>query len=907
MSPEPTLYAVKAVNSADMLVLLVPNKLPPVEKTVSLSNIDAPKLARRTGSPATDEPYAWEAREFVRKLLIGKTVRFQHEYSVEKLEREFGRVTLQDGTDVAQQLVAEGLAEVRHSREKKGAPESLETLEAAQEQAKAGKKGKWSSDPGSHHIRSLIWDPPEDIVSLSGNLSGQSHKVLVEQVLNGGLLRVLLLPSYQMVSLSLTGISCPAMRAGGSAGSPEPFAVEAKFFTERAILHREVNVLFEGYDDRNATNPYLFGSIVQGDKCFQIEPLERGLAQVSNWSIAKTQFAPMLRTAEANAKAKQLNRWRGYQPPPPVQIPDVKPPFTGRVVQINSGDTVTVIQDGTRASQKCTLASCKANRREEDEVVDGGHGAAARIRALPYRNWSWESREFLREKLIGKTVVVEPEYQRTVEGSGEVRCHCNILVEGENVALGLIEKGYAKVPPGRPEERSRYHEDYKTAETTATKAHAGLHGKQKSTELRIIDLVRPNPKKGHQYLTFLQGPHQNAPPRHRAIVEAVLNPCRYKVYVPSQNLAVTLALTGLTAPASGRDGSEAEPYAQEAFEFAKENYYHRDAEVEVESFDSSGTYYGSVFVNKDNVAVSLLREGFVQTNGNADKNRYHMALKAAQMEATREKRRIWAGEGTGIRGRISKKKAKARGAEIVIPTAAAPWESCFVTELVDLNRIYVQMLGDKNRQAMQRVQAALSAVDVSKKDAAPLNVNDIVAARFTADDTLYRARITRVDAAKVAVVYIDYGNSEVVGRDRVWTTAALSQLTESCPPQAQPLSLAFLAPMTDDSEIAQEAALGLRSFLQDFCDPAHPVMVRIEYTDSMKRKFATFKGGEGLAQEHLLRHGLARIESRWTKGEHAGHALWKDTVQQLVRVQEKAQHEKINLWQYGVVDSDEEY
>jgi len=41
----------------------------------------------------------------------------------------------------------------------------------------------------------------------------------------------------------------------------------------------------------------------------------------------------------------------------------------------------------------------------------------------------------------------------------------------------------------------------------------------------------------------------------------------------------------------------------------------------------------------------------------------------------------------------------------------------------------------------------------------------------------------------------------------------------------------------------QEAALGLRSFLQDFCDPAHPVMVRIEYTDSMKRKFATFKGG----------------------------------------------------------------
>ena len=36
-------------------MLLVPNKLPPVEKTVTLSNIDTPKLARKTGSPANDE------------------------------------------------------------------------------------------------------------------------------------------------------------------------------------------------------------------------------------------------------------------------------------------------------------------------------------------------------------------------------------------------------------------------------------------------------------------------------------------------------------------------------------------------------------------------------------------------------------------------------------------------------------------------------------------------------------------------------------------------------------------------------------------------------------------------------------------------------------------------------------
>lgn len=116
-----------------------------------------------------------------------------------------------------------------------------------------------------------------------------------------------------------------------------------------------------------------------------------------------------------------------------------------------------------------------------------------------------------------------------------------------------------------------------------------------------------------QYLSFLQGSNPTAPPRHRGIIEAVLGPCRYKVhpqtsvypalgllpstrgtsglqptlgspdappppqvFVPGQNCAITLALTGLTAPSTGRDGAESEPFAQDAMDFAKESYYHRD-------------------------------------------------------------------------------------------------------------------------------------------------------------------------------------------------------------------------------------------------------------------------------------------------------------------------------------------
>ena len=58
---------------------------------------------------------------------------------------------------------------------------------------------------------------------------------------------------------------------------------------------------------------------------------------------------------------------------------------------------------------------------------------------------------------------------------------------------------------------------------------------------------------------------------------------------------------------------------------------------------------------------------------------------------------------------------------------------------------------------------------------APIVSGDIVLAKYTLDKQWYRARIKNViltnddediGAVKVEVVYIDYGNSEVIGLDR---------------------------------------------------------------------------------------------------------------------------------------------
>lgn len=71
------------IQSGDTIVIRgQPRGGPPPEKTISLSNIVAPKLARRgkgPGEETKDEPWAWEAREFLRKKLINQEVVFNEE------------------------------------------------------------------------------------------------------------------------------------------------------------------------------------------------------------------------------------------------------------------------------------------------------------------------------------------------------------------------------------------------------------------------------------------------------------------------------------------------------------------------------------------------------------------------------------------------------------------------------------------------------------------------------------------------------------------------------------------------------------------------------------------------------------------------------------------------------------
>lgn len=98
---------------------------PPKEITVYLSNVTAPRLARRPtegkSEGTSDEPYAWEAREFLRKKIVGKTVVFIRDF-ITTSQREHGRVYLggsspEDAENVAESGVKAGWLEVRPGKQ----------------------------------------------------------------------------------------------------------------------------------------------------------------------------------------------------------------------------------------------------------------------------------------------------------------------------------------------------------------------------------------------------------------------------------------------------------------------------------------------------------------------------------------------------------------------------------------------------------------------------------------------------------------------------------------------------------------------------------------------------------------------------------------------------------------------
>lgn len=958
---------VKAVPSGDTLLIMRNPKgdvIPP-EKTITLSSIIAPRLARRGG---IDEPFAWDSREYLRKLCIGKEVAFRVDYTAQT-GREFGSVFLGDKC-VEMLVVSQGWAKVKElGQQKVEASPYLTELMRLEEQAKQQGLGKWSKASGASEasIRNL---PPSaigdsanfDTVRFALENKGRSLPAIVEQVRDGSTVRVYLLPESQFVQVFMTGIQSPSMgrkpatetvaqadpssheQNGDTAAeprgqmtsaqrvaavdstevAPDPFGREAKHFTETRVLHRDVRIVLEGTDKFNN----LIGSVYYNDgneaKNLALELVTNGLAKYVQWSAnnLEEKNRKEIKAAEIEAKKKRIRMWTNYVPPPSDSKAIHDQNFTGKVVEVVSGDCIIVADDSVPfgsplAERRVNLSSIRAPLlRSQNEKPE---------------SYARDAKEFLRKRLIGRQLNVSMEYSRKVPVGGQaaqaagtadsrVMDFGSVFLEspsktegddatsmqstaggqqaGYNVAEMVVSHGYARVVRHREfEERSNYYDVLLTAEAKANASKKGIHSQKEPPAQHIQDLTNATAKRTKDFLPFLQRSR-----RLPAIVEYVLSGHRFKLLIPKETCSIAFSFSGVRCPGRG------EPYADEALAFMRRKILQRDVEIEVETVDRTGTFLGSLWESKTNMAAVLLEAGLarLQTFG-LDRIPDSHILSQAEDSAKRQKLKIWDNYVEGQEVPNGTPAPQNREKEVL---------KVVVTEVLGGGKFYVQTVGDQLVSSIQQQLASLEIGDPPVVGSFNPKKGDLVLAQFSADNSWNRAMIVNVPRGgsvqtqkdEFEVFYIDYGNQEIVPYNRL---RPLPPSVHSVPGLAQLCSLAFIKIPSLDEDYGQEAAEYL-SELTLGTPREFRAMIEEKDTSTGKTKgqgtgtvllvtLVDVEAGSSV-NAAMLKAGLARLEkrNRWDTNET------RSALDNLEEFQEEAKRSRSGMWEYGDIQSDEE-
>ncbi|OBZ88433.1 Nuclease domain-containing protein 1 [Choanephora cucurbitarum] len=774
---------VKNVLSGDTVILRGkprPNG-PPAERLLALSHVQAPRLGNTTRS---DEPFGFQAREFLRKLVVGKEVSFVSDYTVPTTQREYGTIYLSNGDNVAELGVKAGWLKVREGKTtREDQEEQLEKLQDLQKEAEDARLGLWSDDQ-SKGVRQVSFNFDGDGRAFLNKHKGKPLDAVIEQVRDGSTFRVLLiLPdgTQQIITLFLSGIKAPACKRDNSDDISEPFGEECKFFVESRLLQRGVKVILEGLAQSNGQN--FVGSIQHPAGNIAELLLAQGLAKCVDWSIPLATSGPTpLRNAEKQAKEKKLRLWRDFVS---KKVNSDATDFDATVVRILTGDTL-VVKPKNGAEKKIQLSSVKQAPRGA-----GSSAPNAKSRDVKEVGYQFEAREFLRKKLIGKQVHVTMDYHKPAQDGFEAKDCATVTLGSQNIAEQLIVRGLATVIRHRKDDDNRSHcyDQLLVAEKKAQEEQKGVHSPKDPPVVRIVD-ASESAAKSRQFLTFLKRSGKTA-----AVVEHVANGSRLFVWVPKENCRLSFVLSGVRAPRVGRTPQDkSEPFGQEALDFVSQKCLQHDVEIEVENVDKVGGFVGSLFVHGENLAVALLAKGLAHIHEySADESNYVNQLYGAEREAKSEKKGLWA-DYTEAANDQQQENSSGPNREYI---------DVIVSDIISGSHFYVQKITDEIPK-LEKLMSELGQYQNSRPADPSFRprVGDNVSAKFTEDNCWYRGRVRRVSHEGIEVLYIDYGNSETLPSSRV---RALPENFKQLKPQAFEATLSFIQSPERDQDYGIEA------------------------------------------------------------------------------------------------------
>ncbi|KAA8647033.1 hypothetical protein EYZ11_005272 [Aspergillus tanneri] len=879
---------VKSVLSGDTVVLShITN--PGQERTLSLAYVSAPRL-RREG----DEPYGFQSREFLRELLVGKVIQFQVLYTIPTgAKRDYGTIKLPTfEVSLPEICVQEGWVRVREEAGKRG-DESEETatllgrLRALEEHAKSEDKGVWAETEKGRTETSYELS---DAKSLVDDYKDKHLEAIVERVLNGDrlVLRLLLSPhEHLQVVVAVAGVRAPAAKRvspDGKEQPAEPYGDESQQFVESRILQRKVQVSLLGITPQGQ----LIATVLHPNGNIAKFLLEAGLARCHDLHtpLLGANMA-VFRRAEKVAKDDRKGLFTGLVAP--------KGPAGGTVDQdyivsrVLNADTL-FIRNKAGEEKKISLSSIRQPKPSDPKQAP----------------FAADAKEFARKKVIGKHVKVTINGKKPASEGYEERDVATVTHGNTNLALALIEAGYASVIRHRQDDQDRS-PDYDSlliAEADAQNEGRGMWS-PKPPKVKQYQDYSESVQKAKMEVSILQ--RQKRVP---AIVDFVKSGSRFTVLVPRENAKLTLVLSGIRAPRSARNPSEAsEPFGQEAHDLANKRCMQRDVEIDVETIDKVGGFIGTLYVNKENFTKVLLEEGFATVHPySAEQSGHATEYFAAEQKAKESRKGLWHDwdpsndvaeeEETPVDGNS--------GTETEAISRRKDYRDVMVTYVDPATaRVKLQQIGT-GTSALTELMNAFRSFHLNKaNDTAlpgPPKAGEFVAAKFTEDNEWYRAKVRRNDREKqqAEVLYIDFGNSEVLPWSRLRPLTQPQFSVQKLRPQAADAVLS-LVQFPVSADYLQDAVEFLEE--QTF---NRELVANVDYVSTEGTMHVTLMDpAESKNLDHsinadVVREGLAMVPKKLKAWERAA----SETLSHLRIQEDEAKRDRRGMWEYGDLTED---
>ncbi|PSS28063.1 hypothetical protein M430DRAFT_92771 [Amorphotheca resinae ATCC 22711] len=867
---------VKCVLSGDTLVLSSVEN-PERERTLSLAYCTAPHL-RKEG----DEQWAFESRDALRKMVVGKHVQFQVLYTIPNTKREYGIVFLNDGQKLPEQMVQEGWLKLRDDAGRKEdteeAIQQLSQLRVLEATARSEDKGIWAPNGARIDVQHDMGDPQ----AFMDNWKGKTIDGMVERVLSGDrmLIRLIINPTKHVQVMTLVaGIRAPTTeRVNPSNQQVQPaeeYGNEARLFVEERLLQRNVKVDILGLSPQNQ----LIASVKHPRGSIAVFLLEAGLARCLDFhsTLLGPDMAP-LRKAEKVGQAAKRGLFKDH-------VAKVNPQggnLEAQVTRVFSADVIFV-RNRAGVEKRINLSSIRGPRPSEAAEA-------------PFRD---EAKEFLRKKVIGKHVRLSIDGSRPATDEYDAKEVATVTLNDKNIGLLLVQEGWCSVVRHRRDDTDRApnYDELLAAQEKAKEDKKGMWSGKPAKAKQYVDVSETLQKAKLQVSTLQRQK------RIPAIVDFVKGGSRFVVLIPRENIKLTFVLGGIRAPRSARSPNEkSEPFGQEAHDLATRRLTQRDVEIDVHGLDKVGGFIGSLYINKESFAKILVDEGFAtvhpysaEQSGNANE------LLAAEQRAKNAHKGMWVNWDPSVDA-VEEEVETSNGSngDAAPITRAKDYRDVVVTNIDETGKLKVQIVGT-GTAALETMMTQFKSFHLNPSNNTPLpgppKAGEYVAAKFTEDDMWYRARVRSNDrtAKEAEVVYIDYGNSEKIPWTRLRPLSQPQFSPQKLRPQAVDAVLSLLQ-LPTNKDYLTEAINYIAELTAN-----KSLVANVDYTAPEGTLYITLydpKHSEKLTDSinaEIVSAGYAIVPTSlksWERG-------FSDVLKVMRERMEEAKEEHLGMWEYG--------